>query len=481
MMIGNTRFEMAVHEEVLNKSLFNPEVLAAIPTGAVTLPNSFSETHVRRAIEFLYSGKTSLDAENALMTLAVGAHLEAPALITYCFDYVIEWIQGTIGRWISPSFTSADTAAALAPQAGDRSSWTVGEKVSADGSGTGAVLPAALALNSATALGGVSQGLQVRRTSTTQPAVTQQQLREKPAEAFARVLEQYEPSMRGAALPQNGTSGSTPGAAPGKINAPTPASGGASDAPGQMELLLRIAQAQSANSGGSERPSLSSTSIAGLQEMLGSNTKTNGSLPLNSAHPAADAALQMSVSGVSTDTAGNITGFPAASAAAAAAAKALSVKRASEEGGPRGSARVSNDGGSLPITPIGAVKVPTITAPDGSPSQKKTTSGGGGGSRGVPRSPNCGASVAERRMHEQRAAEEERMRQLQLANESRELLAALLDSAQTTPEIMNNPQTVELAKHLLMSEQAARAAAGAAGQMASGYANPPAAPALPHS
>ena len=73
------------------------------------------------------------------------------------------------------------------------------------------------------------------------------------------------------------------------------------------------------------------------------------------------------------------------------------------------------------------------------------------------------------------------MRQLQLANESRELLAALLDSAQITPEIMNNPQTVELAKHLLMAEQAARAAAGAASQMASGYANPSVVAQPPHS
>ena len=102
-MLSNTRFEIAVHEEILSKNLFNPEVLAALPTGIVRLPNRFSETAVRRAIEFLYSGKTALDADNALMTLAVAAHLEAPTLVTYCFDYVLEWIQSTIGKWIDPS------------------------------------------------------------------------------------------------------------------------------------------------------------------------------------------------------------------------------------------------------------------------------------------------------------------------------------------------------------------------------------------
>lgn len=452
-MIGNTRFEMAVHEEILTKNVFNPDVLAAVPTGVVRLPNRFSETPVRRAIEFLHSGKTALDADNALMALAVGAYLEAPSLVTYCFDYVLEWIQGTIGKWIHPS---ADLYAAAAPQVGDRSSWTVTEKTSADGSASGTVLPAALAL------GGSPQGLATCRMPTTQSAAAQQ----KPGDTFERVLEQYQPSAHTTAMPRGEACGSTPGAVAGNAGTTSAAIVAPSEASGQMELLLRIAQGQSSNGGG-EHASVSNASIAGLQAMLGNSSK-----PMTCA-PAADTALQMSVSGVSTDTAGIVTGLPAASAAAAAAA--LSARRASEEGATRVAVRVSGDGGSLPATPVDAVKALALSAaPDASQS-------GGAGNKAPPRSPNYGASAAERRMHEQRAAEEERMRQMQLANESWELLAALLDSAQTTPEIMNNPQTVELAKHLLMSEQAARAAAGAAGQMASGYAVPPAVAGPPNS
>lgn len=477
-----------MHEEVLIKSVMNPEVLTSIAAGTVRLPTHFPEASVRRALEFLYSGKTSLDPENALMTLAVGAHLEAPTLITYCFDYVIEWIQSTIGRLAHPMLgsSSADAAAATAvqQQAGDRASWTVGDKTSVENTGAAAaapMLPASLALQSpVNAFEAQQRG---RRTSGSQPATSQlhvQKLRDKPVEGFESILQQYEPA-RSTPMPQ---SGSTPGTAAGAAAPQAP------DATAQMELLLRLAQAQS-SSGGADRNTAqmgTNGSIAGLQAILNSKAREALPSPSNVKLSVADTA-QMAVSGVSADTAAPVSDLPAASAAAAAASAAAQNARRSleEDTVAQRIARSSHDGGSVPTTPPSAAKLPVSSALDGSSSPNKSLSASALVSKGLggfPRSPNCGASVAERRMHEQRAAEEERSRQLQLANESRELLAALLDSAQSTPEIMNNPQTAEIARHLLMSEQAARAAAGAAGQMirgSSGFVVPPASTTSPQS